>query len=178
MIESIEDPEKRLSASAMYCMQYNLGGRIDDVSKAQKFNLSQNKDIAHQDLSVITKLPWSKNVTTKKQALWQILIGAANSYYCVLLGIAVWLEFMIMYGRYNGSDFLFAYRGSNDEASIRREASDILKSVLTDDEFEVLLDESEGTHLMRKFASDMAKKGGSTRMILILVSMDAKTNAK
>ena len=57
MIESIKDPEKRLLASAMYCTQYNLGGRIDDVSKGQQHNLCPNKDIAHQDLSAIKKLP-------------------------------------------------------------------------------------------------------------------------
>ena len=106
-------------------------------------------------------------MTTKKQAPWKILIRAVNSHYCVLLGIAVWLEFMIIYGRYNDSNFVFAYRGSKDEASISRKASDILKSVLTDDEFEVLLDESKGTHSMRKFVTDMAKKGRFTRMILI-----------
>ena len=136
------------------------GQKIDDVSKGQKQNLCPNKDIAHQDLSAITKLPWSKNVTTKKQAPWQILIGAANSHYCVLLGLAVGLEFMIIYDRYDDSDFLFAYRGSNDEDAIRKKASEILKSILTDDESQVLLDELKGTHSMRKFATDMAKKRG------------------
>ena len=118
-----------------------MGGRVDDVSTAEKFNLSQNKGITHQNLSIITKIPWSKNVTTKKQAPWQILIGAVTSHYCVLLGIAVWLEFMIIYGRYNDSDFVIAYRGSKDEVLIRRKASDIMKSVLTDDEFKVIVDE-------------------------------------
>ena len=90
MIESIKDPEKRLFAATVYCMQYNLGGRVDDVSKAETMNLSPNKDMAHHNLSIIMKLPWSKNVTTKRQAPWQILIGAANCHYCVLLGIAVY----------------------------------------------------------------------------------------
>ena len=60
MIESIEDPNKRLFAAAIYCTQYNLGGRVDDVSKAETMNLNPNKDIAHQNLSIIMKLPLSK----------------------------------------------------------------------------------------------------------------------
>ena len=106
-------------------------------------------------------------MTTKKQAPWQILIGAANTHYCVLLRLAVWLKFMIIYDRFNDSDFLFAYRCSNDEDAIRKKASEILKSVLTDDEIKVLLDDLKGTQSIRKFATDMAKKGVARRMILI-----------
>ena len=79
----------------------------------------------------------------------------------------MWLEFVIIYGWNKDSDFEFAYRGRKDEASIRRKASDIMKSVLTDDEFEVILDESKGTYSMQNFATDRAKKGGFTKMILI-----------
>ena len=97
---------------------------------------------------------------TKKQAPWKIFIGAANSHYCVLLGLAAWLEYMIIYGRNEESDFVFAYRGSSDKCSINRKASDMTKSVLKDPEFEIILEEKKGTHSMRKFATDMAKKRG------------------
>ena len=160
MLEQNLDMEERLFSSSIFRMQYNLGGRVDDVSKQQAKNIIPNKDIEHQNLSIITKLPWSKNVKTKKQAPWQILIGASDQHYCVLIGLAVWLEFMIIYGQNEDSDFVFAYSGCNDENAINRKASDIMKKVLNDPDFEVILEEKKGTHSMRKFATDMAKKRG------------------
>ena len=50
-----------LFADAIFRLQYSLGGRVDDVSKAQTMNLVPNMDISNQNLSIITKLPWSKN---------------------------------------------------------------------------------------------------------------------
>ena len=118
LMEENDDAEERLFTSGIFRMQYNLGGRIDDVSKQKRVNLVANKDTQHENLSVITKLNWSKNVRTKKQAPWQILIGAKDRHYCVLIGLAMWLEFMIVYGRDKDCEFVWGYRGSNDVDSI------------------------------------------------------------
>ena len=66
LFEANVDIEIRIFTSAIFRMQYNMGGRIDDVSKQRIKNIIPNKDISHQDLSIITKLPWSKNVRTKQ----------------------------------------------------------------------------------------------------------------
>ena len=160
LMEENDDAEERLFTSGIFRMQYNLGGRIDDVSKQKCVNLVANKDIQHENLSVITKLNWSKNVRTKKQAPWQILIGAKDRHYCVLVGLAMWLEFMIVYGRDKDCEFVWGYRGSNDVDSIRTNASKVMKQVINDPAFDVVLDEKQGTHSMRKFATDFAKRNG------------------
>lgn len=159
MFEANEDIELRLFTSSIFRTQYNLGGRIDDVSKHQSKNIVPNQDLQHDNLSLATKLPWSKNVSEHRQAPWQILLGAAHPDYCVLLGLATWLEWMIMNGR-DGSEFVYAYKGAEDEDAIRRSASDGMRSVLKDPTFIVVLEDKKGTHSMRKFATDQAKKRG------------------
>ena len=160
MLEANNNFEERLFSSSIFRTQYNLGGRVDDISKQKCVNIIPNKDVAHSNISIITRLPWSKNVKTKKQAPWQILIGASHPCYCVLIGLAVWLEYMIIYGRDAESEFVYAFRGSNDEDAIKRKASSIMERVLKDPAFVTVLDELKGTHSMRKFATDMAKKMG------------------
>ena len=159
MMEAHEDIELRLFTSAIFRTQYNLGGRIDDVSKHQTKNIVPNQDLQHDNLSISTKLPWSKNVSEHRQAPWQILIGAAHPCYCVLLGLATWLEWMIMNGR-DSSEFVYAYKGTDDEDTIRRSASEGMRKVLHDPSFIVVLEDKKGTHSMRKFSTDQAKKRG------------------
>ena len=67
---------------------------------------------------------------------------------------------MIIYGRDTESEFVFAFRGSNDEDAIKQKASDIMDRVLKDPAFVTVLNELKGTHSMQKFATDMAKKKG------------------
>ena len=159
MMEAHEDIELRLFTSAIFRTQYNMGGRIDDVSKHQTKNIVPNQDLQHDNLSISTKLPWSKNVSEHRQAPWQILIGAAHPCYCVLLGLATWLEWMIMNGR-DSSEFVYAYKGTDDEDTIRRSASDGMRKVLHDPSFIIVLEDKKGTHSMRKFGTDQAKKRG------------------
>jgi hypothetical protein len=66
---------------------------------------------------------------------------------------------MIMNGR-DGSEFVYAYKGAEDEDIIRRSASDGMCSVLKDPKFIIVLEDKKGTHSMRKFATDQAKKRG------------------
>ena len=157
MLESSPDIQLRLFTASIFRLQYNMGGRIDDVSKALTENLCSNKDIEHNDLSLATKLPWSKNVSEYRQAPFQILVGASNAHYCVLLGLALWLEWMIMNGL-DDSEFVYAYKGTDDPKAIKRDASNGTKKILKDPEFDVIRDDKKGTHSMRKFSATQAQK--------------------
>ena len=67
--KSNEDTEEALFTSSIFCTQYNMGARIDDVSKQKSEHLKEPSSVEHQNYCIRTKLPWSKKVTTKKQAL-------------------------------------------------------------------------------------------------------------
>ena len=95
-----------------------------------------------------------KNVRTEKDAPQQILLGASNPHYCVLLGLSTWIELSIgISGR--GTEFIFNYRGSTDPITIKENADTILKKVLKRPEFQLvkIIQGSKGTHSMLKFAT-------------------------
>jgi hypothetical protein len=53
-----------------------------------------------------TKLNWSKNVRDERDAPWQIILGAMDTTYCVLVSTAIWLEMNL---RTNPSAMLSPY---------------------------------------------------------------------
>ena len=50
------------------------------------------------------------------------MLGAGNVDYCVLLGIASWLEFSLAAGWQDSSNYLFCYDGLNNHDAIKRAA--------------------------------------------------------
>jgi hypothetical protein len=47
MLEANNNVEERLFSSSIFCTQYNLGGRVDDVSKQKCVNIIPNKDVLY-----------------------------------------------------------------------------------------------------------------------------------
>ena len=66
-----------------------LIARIDDTAQFQCKNLNACDD---WDFMKCCRLNWSKNVNEEWDAPNQILIGAMDPFYCVLLALAIWLE--------------------------------------------------------------------------------------
>ena len=69
-------------------------------------------------LSLLTQLCWSKNANKEQDAPNQILISASHPIYCVLLGLATWLEHHPATGKDAGCQFLFGIEGLNDAKKI------------------------------------------------------------
>ena len=86
-----------------------------------------NRDAEHDNLSIITKLPWSKNVKNDQQVPWKIILGAMHPDYCALLGLSTWFEFALIHNRDVLSQFVYMYRGSNNKETIWWTASYIMK---------------------------------------------------
>ena len=162
-IEAMDDDEMRLFLSAIFRYQYNMGARIDDSSKKMWGNLKKHTNDAHSLYALISQLCWSKNIFEERQAPDQILFGAANRYFCVLVGLASWLEYWLAKDHYRKTPYLFGINGIDDPETIKRKASDALKKILgEDDTFDEVIEvmaECErklGTHSMRKFATTIA----------------------
>ena len=74
----------------MMQFQYNLIARINDMAQFQHENLNACAD---WDFTLCCRLNnWSKNVNEEWDTPNQILIGAMEPFYCVLLALAIWLE--------------------------------------------------------------------------------------
>jgi hypothetical protein len=67
-----------------------LAGRIDDTTHVLLNHIRVNDDLFPNCMK--TKLNWSTNVRDERDAPWQIILGAMDTTYCVLVSTAIWLE--------------------------------------------------------------------------------------
>ena len=139
-----------------------MGARIDDSAKKLSNNLKLNADDSMKHLSLTSRLCWSKNVNEERDAPDQILLGCAHPFYCVLIGLASWLEYHLGTGEDTETEFLFGIDGLDDADAIKRRASILMKAVLDDESFDLVIetDTLKGTHSLRKLAGTRAKKCG------------------
>ena len=171
-----------------------MGARVDDTAKLSKANIKANPDASLDKLSLITKLCWSKNIQEENQGMYyividsnyylllsssnsfflsffvsvheQILFGAGDVDYCVLLGLASFMEYSIEQGWNEFSDHLFCMDGLNDPITIKNRVSKIMCDALDDPTFsEVLTDDDKkvGTHSTRKYACTYATRCGCSK---------------
>jgi hypothetical protein len=160
VMESLEDKELACFMSGYFRFQYNMIARVDDSAKFRSPDLK----IFHQfpDIGVIAKLCWSKNVMDERDAPDQVLLGAFDHRYCVLIGLALWLEYHCMLNP-EENEFIFGIGGLTDPKSIKRKASDHLKKTFQSHEFNVVDEGKKGTHSMRKFATTQARGNGCSK---------------
>ena len=85
-----EDRETSICASAVAAVQVHLIGRNDDVCHIVAEDLWVYEAFPNYCLSV--RMAWSKNVMGERDAPRQVLMGAMEPKYCVLLNLALWLE--------------------------------------------------------------------------------------
>ena len=70
IIEGVGDIGKRLFCSAVLRYQLAMGARVDDTAKLSKTNIKCNSEPALEQLSLTTKLCWSKNIQEEKQGMY------------------------------------------------------------------------------------------------------------
>lgn len=157
-LKKCEDAEIRVFSSTIFVFQMCMIGRIDDCSKMKHEDIKKNHQ--HSEHTILAKLCWSKNVNEERDAPDQILIGAMNTHYCVILALSTWLEFWIGRGHMANSEFLFGIYGYNDPVLIKEKASNFMKNILNDEDFNNILEGKRGTHSIRKLATTRARRNG------------------
>ena len=75
--------------TAVFCLQWQIIGRIDDVMKLAKCSLLFNP---WEPSTLNVKMTWSKNIQEERESPTQILFGAMDPIICPLLNLAAWLE--------------------------------------------------------------------------------------
>lgn len=145
--------------------QFHIIGRVDDCSQFLMESLTRNPD---NDFTLRAKLRWSKNVHEERDAPNQILIGAMDSMFCALLGLAVWLEvFLSNGGIAEQTPYIF---GLNEDVEVPKggdKIKDAVSDIFAKDVFnqpEFLTDDGPlGTHSFRKFASTFCRRNGCSK---------------
>ena len=156
------DNEVRLLVSSIFRLQMALIGRIDDASKLLSENLKANQQ--HPMYSILCKLCWSKNVNDERDAPDQILLGAQNPSYCVLMSLSTWLEHFISQGHMSVTNFAFGIDGQTNPELIKERASNFMKQIINDEEFiNIVVDGKRGTHSIRKMTTTRARRHGCSK---------------
>ena len=73
----------------MALWQYHLIGRVDDVTN---FKTADPRGHSSFYFALKTRVRWSKNVMEERQCPPQILMGALDPDFCVILNLAIYLE--------------------------------------------------------------------------------------
>ena len=95
--------------------QFHIIGRADDISNIETADIRKSEKFP--DMCAQTKVSWSKNVQEERDCPDQILIGANDPEFCVLLALACYLECRFVDVQLHGPDRrnLFAKRDDDDE---------------------------------------------------------------
>ncbi len=186
-IESFDVMEKKeegLFVGAFFRFQLHMAARGDDTAKARLKEMQP----FHQylDYGITMKLCWSKNVMEERDCPTQLLVGAMDTRYCVITGVALWLEHHFKLDPQE-NDFLFSIGGvcpdhfeidmegednPEKEAALKEEACvDYIKSqayqnlssFFKDSDFVPVDDGLKGIHSIRKLATDITRGSGCSR---------------
>ena len=94
MIGSSIDPPNKYRWSAMIKVSWNLIMRSDDVANHKLEDLQTHPSFRR--IALQTKVRWSKNVMEERECPPQILLGAMDPEFCVLLALGIWLELFLI----------------------------------------------------------------------------------
>lgn len=151
------DFKHRYRYPTMCLWQYHLIARSDDVCN---FKTTDPRGHPQFDFAIKTKVRWSKNVNDERSCPDQILLGAMDPKFCILLTLGLYLEEYLR--QHPNARYLFTERdGRNAVKNLRSTFRQRLEKVVwVDEEFDALVDvddeEGIGTHSYRKFPTTYA----------------------
>jgi hypothetical protein len=151
------DMNIRYGVACLLKFAYHLIARLDDSCKLMSKNLRWNP---RYDFSLKVKLQWSKNVRDERNCPWQIILGAADADWCMLLALCLALETSI--SMHGSREFVFNFGKQTHEAANSYVSKTLREELLGSELFDRLLEGLLGTHSCRKFSTTLARsKGGS-----------------
>jgi Transcriptional activator of glycolytic enzymes len=164
-----ENNTSRYGIAALCCFQFSMIGRIDDCTQWEKDHFKVHDQFP--DFAARARLTWSKNVREERDAPWQILLGSMDPLFCVLITVAIWLEWSLS-SRPGAelSPYVLAFSHDNEKprggVKAKVTASKILRDIFHCDGFEINDDENKGplgSHSLRKFASTWVRRNGGSK---------------
>ena len=151
--------------SALINFQFHLLARIDDTTQLLLDHLRVHDNFA---FAMKTKLNWSKNVQEERDAPWQIVLGAMDPVFCVLISLAVWLEFFLLTNPTAGvTPYVFGFQNDTEIPSGGVKAKNYVQSAFGKKMFnrEEFISNGGplGSHSIRKLGSTHVRRSGATK---------------
>ena len=156
--------DKAAKYPTMLKLQFHIIARTDDVC-----NVETNDIRSHSQFPFAgqLKVSWSKNVLEERECPDQILIGAFDDDFCILIALGTWLECSLSSRQQHQKKFLFEPAdddGAPDRLN-KRYGRILTKNVWKkNEEFQRLVAQtggSLGTHSVRKFPATWASRNGA-----------------
>jgi len=145
-------------------MQFHMIGRGDDVHHMETKSLHVHPKF---DFALETSMMWSKNVLEERDCPPQIMLGAANPVFCIILSLAIYLE--ERFSRFGlNSRFLYT-EAVDDEApkkAVKSYSKTVREKVFLNALFcaqSSLTQGSLGMHSLRKFPATWASMLGAAQ---------------
>ena len=164
--------EDRIKFVAMAVWQFNFIARIDDTCHHELFDVKGHKTFT---FALQSKVRWSKNVVDERKCPDQIILGANDPLWCLILLLGVYLETYLE--SHPDPKYLFTEKLNNVDGvdmapdNLKNKWRSHLKKFVwnTSDFKDVDCGEDEdeggvGTHSRRKFAADYAANCGQSDM--------------
>jgi hypothetical protein len=170
LFEAKESFHHRHRIPTMMKYQYHLIARSDDIAHFKIEDLSGHKDQRFQFLALQVKVRWSKAVLDERQCPPQILLGSMDPEFCLLLALAVYLEYWMSFRNGMSCSLLWSEQLNATPATISRLKSSYLTNLhdipFADAEFRAMSRSGEetdlGSHSLRKYAASWSKMQGCT----------------
>ena len=157
----------RHTIAAYFIFQCNMVARVDDVAHFRFEDLTASIEYP---FTLQSKMCWSKNVLEERDAPEQIVFGAMDPKFCVLMAIGIHLEHGLSSGRLGGGNDEILEDAEEDQRESpllfginKTTASRKLKSVVHDPSFPTTEPGLLGTHSLRKFPATYARRNGCGR---------------
>lgn len=163
LLRQQEDFNHAYKYPMMGLWQYTLIGRVDDVCNFVVNDPRGNPDF---DFALKTRVRWSKNVMEERTCPPQIILGAMDPRFCILLNLANYLEEYLRL--FPDAKYLFTDKDTETAPKnlIAQYRGRLEKVVWKNQDFMALAAEDDeqgvGTHSYRKFPSNYARGCGCT----------------
>ena len=89
ILNGFQDFNRRFLVTTEMKFQFVMVARLDDACNFKKENLKRNVQFP---FALLCQMCWSKNVLEERDAPDQILLGASDRNYCILLALGIYSE--------------------------------------------------------------------------------------
>eukprot|EP00957_Ditylum_brightwellii_P184204 14030648-Ditylum_brightwellii.AAC.2 len=119
-------------ATKRFKFQFHMIARLDDTCHVKREHLKHSFQFP---FALLVQICWSKNIKGEQDVPDQIILGAMDTHYCVLLALSVYLEEWIEEGDGQLMDYLFCYEWQTPEALNRSAYQSLKMKVIDSKEF-------------------------------------------
>jgi hypothetical protein len=159
LCSQFKNPNIQYGIPALFKFAFHMIARLDDSCEFKTENFQAN--LRYPD-TVIGRLWWSKNVREERDAPNQILIGAMDPFFCVLLGLGLHLETSFSQVS-DQSELLFHFGTATPKAANSFVSRTLSQKVLVHEDFMKQLEGNLGTHSIRKYSTTHACRKGCSK---------------